>query len=200
MDVAPDYLQPYLAAGKRHGAGFAALLWASEQTQHARFNALARLCRFAGRSVLDVGCGRADLLTWLIRRQQRPHDYTGIEAVEALADAAEARALPDCTIVRADFVKEPQRLFVGADVVVLCGSLNTLDAGSFAQTLQRAFDATCEVLVFNFLCTPERAAARHLSWHPIEEVVRLAGTWTRQMRWVDDYLSGDCTMMLQKEL
>lgn len=195
----PPYLQPYLTAARRYHGGFGSLLWASEATQRIRFNALTRLYAFTDRSVLDAGCGRADLLAWLVQKRQPPHDYIGLEAVDALADAAEARHLPGCTILRADFVSEPARLFVGADAIVFCGSLNTLTPDQFEQTLTRAFDATAGTLLFNFLSSPERAAARHLSWYPIERVLQLARGLTNHVRWIDDYLAGDCTMSLRKE-
>src|SRR5688572_20626498 len=66
------YLEPYVRAAARHGEGFGSLLWASPQTQGARFDALMRLCEFGGRNVLDVGCGRADFLDHLIKREVRP--------------------------------------------------------------------------------------------------------------------------------
>ena len=68
------YLQPYLKAAERHGAGFGSLLWASPETQAARFGAIERLGRLHGKSVLDVGCGRADLLVYLLSRGVRPAD------------------------------------------------------------------------------------------------------------------------------
>ena len=60
--VGLPYLQPYLKAAERHGAGFGSLLWASPETQASRFDAVERLGRLHGKSILDVGCGRADLL------------------------------------------------------------------------------------------------------------------------------------------
>src|SRR5687767_15928369 len=87
----PSYLRPYRAAARAHGAGFGTLLWASPQTQAVRFDAICRLADLRGKSVLDVGCGRADLLEHLVARGIEPADYVGIEAVDELARAAEDR-------------------------------------------------------------------------------------------------------------
>src|SRR5439155_2288453 len=103
----------------------------SPQTHAARFDALTRLCDLDERSILDVGCGRADLLDFLLARGIRPDHYLGLEAVEALADSAEQKRRPRSMIVRADFVAEPARLFAAADVIVFSGSLNTLDPQVF---------------------------------------------------------------------
>src|SRR2546423_362515 len=104
---APDYLQPYLNATRRYGAGFGSLLWASPRTQAVRFQTLLRAVDVTDLTVLDVGCGRGDLLVYMLNRGIYPRSYIGLEAVEALAGAAEAKRLPNCRIVRGDFVHDP---------------------------------------------------------------------------------------------
>lgn len=194
-----SYLQPYHDAARVYGAGFGALLWASPQTQASRFEAIRRMADMSGRSVLDVGCGRADLLDYLLARGVRPADYIGIEAVNDLAAAAEAKRLPGATIVRADFVAEPIRLFVGADVVVFSGSLNTADDSVFYATLARAWDACAEALVFNFLCSPLLAGRDYLFWRRADDVLRFARGLAIDVKTADDYLPGDMTVRLRRE-
>src|SRR5438477_8265222 len=89
---APDYLAPYYDAARVQHAGFRSLLWASRETQAARFNAICRLANPRGKSLLDVGCGRADLSDYCIAHHIAPADYIGIEAVEPLAKMARAKA------------------------------------------------------------------------------------------------------------
>lgn len=198
--VAPsdDYLDPYRAAARRHGGGFGSLLWASTTTQAARFEAFVRLRSPKGLSVLDVGCGRADFLDFCLARDVAPADYVGIEAVPALADAAVAKRLPNVTIRRADFVQQPTSMFVAADVVIFSGSLNTLDPAQFRSTLQRAFDATAETLIFNYLCSPNLAASSYLYWHRAADVLSFARTLSAKVTHLDDYLEGDATVAITK--
>jgi len=47
-------------------------------------------------------------------------------------------------------VSHPQRLAVGADVVVFSGSLNTVEKEQFYLSLKQGFEAAGEVMVFNF--------------------------------------------------
>lgn len=195
----PTYLEPYVEAARRHGPGFGSLLWASPVTQAARFDAFMRLCDFHGKSILDAGCGRADFLDFLLNRGIVPDHYVGLEAVETLAAAAERKRHRNCTIVRADFVLEPARLLVGADIVVFSGSLNTLDVAPFSATVQSAFEAAGERLVFNFLSSASLAAARFLTWHHTTDVLRLARSLTPDVQSLEDYLVGDCTVALRKE-
>ena len=198
--VAEPYLLPYLRAADKNGAEFPSLLWASPDTQAARFDAIERLGHLHGKSVLDVGCGRADLLDFLLDRGVTPADYVGIEAVEDLAAAAEAkrRRFTDVRIVRADFVREPLRLFIAADVVVFSGSLNTLEDADFYTTLRRAFEACAEALVFNFLANAYLAGAPYLRWRRAADVVDFASKTSHEVHTLDDYLHGDFTVAVHK--
>jgi hypothetical protein len=197
-DPEPTYLEPYARAATQYGAGFRSLLWASPNTQRARFDALIRLVDLNGRTLLDVGCGRADLLDHLHAKDIRPAHYVGLEGVQTLADAAEAKGHANTMILSGDFVREPVRMFVGAEVVYFSGSLNTLDATTFYRTIRLAYEATAESLVFNFLCAPLLAGAPYLHWRPPNEVVAFARTLTNDVRQLDDYLDGDCTLALTK--
>jgi len=195
----PAYLKPYLAAARRYGAGFGSLLWASPRTQAARFDTLVRAATgraIRGHRVLDVGCGRADLLDHLRRRDVRPASYVGIEAVDELATAAEQKG---ATIVRGDFVRQPELLrAAGADVVLVSGALNTMDAESFYRCVTAAFEAAGNVLAFNFLAGPTLAAADHLTWHRPADVRAFAASLSHDVGFWDDYLPGDATVAVRK--
>jgi SAM-dependent methyltransferase len=197
-EIAPAYLQPYLTAARRHGENFASLLWASPETQAARFDAISRLCHIDGKSILDVGCGRADLLDFLLAHNIAPDHYTGLEAVEALANAAERKKSKNCLIVRADFVAEPARLLTAADVIVFSGSLNTLESHAFYSALRTAHAAAVEAVAFNFLCSPRLAGAAYLHWHRPDAVRQFAEELGGEVESLDDYLEGDCTICIRK--
>jgi len=194
----PGYLEPYLRASERFGGGFKSLLWASPKSQAARFDAAARLCPMQGRSVLDAGCGRADFLWQLLENQIVPSRYIGIEAVEALADFAEARGLANARIIRGDFVLDRSLFDQEAEVIVFSGSLNTLGREEFFRTLDLAWRAAKRYLVFNFLCSPRLSAGKHLTWYDRAEIIDFAANYTGKFAFADDYLDGDCTMMMEK--
>lgn len=191
----PEYLNPYLKAAKRFGGGFGSLLWASVETQEARFGAFVRAVPMAGASVLDVGCGRADLLDFLRRVGHAPSEYIGIEAVPDLADAA-ARA--GVTVLRKDFVADPRCLFTGSDVIVISGAINTAKDVAFYDTLRRAYDAAAKHLVFNFLCSSYLAGADHLYWREPETVMSFCRKFCPNVASWNDYLPGDMTIRLSK--
>jgi hypothetical protein len=194
----PAYLQPYLDAAERHGAKFESLLWANPSAQAARFAALARWCELAGRSVLDAGCGRADLLDYLLAQRITPAQYIGVEAVEALAQAAEMKKIPDTAILRGDFIDDPKLLDQHADVIIFSGSLNTLSPDDFYQALRLAWQYTKCELAFNFLCSPRLASGKHLTWHPIAGVQEFAYGLSGDIAVDDSYRKGDCTIVIRK--
>jgi hypothetical protein len=193
------YLSPYLRAVERYAGGFGSLLWASEKSQRQRFDALCRVQELNEKLLLDAGCGRADLLGYLLERLLRPAEYVGLEALDALADQAESRHYPRSRILRGDFVREPLKLFVGAEVIVFSGSLNTLLPDAFYATLRHAFEAAGEAVVFNFLCSPALAGQDYLVWHHGEKVLAFAQTLGGDVRTLCDYLPGDCTVAIMKQ-
>ena len=198
--MVPHYLEPYVKASRRHGGGFKSLLWSSPRTQRARFGALARAVKFDGSHLIDAGCGRADFLEYLLENGVRPGSYVGLEAVEALADAAEARGRPLARIVRGDFIRQPSLLQGPADFILFSGSLNTLSDDEFEATLSAAWAAAGTAIVFNFLSSPLLAGNRHLNWHAPADVARLAVQFSRNWQMFEDYLEGDCTMRIRKGL
>lgn len=197
--IPAPHLVPYVEAAARHGGGFRSLLWASPKTQRARFAAITRAVDFDGRIVLDAGCGRADLLGYLLKQRIRPAEYIGLEAVEELANAAGECRHDRARIVRGDFVREPLRLCMGAEAIVFSGSLNTLRDPEFYATLRHAFMATGEDLVFNFLSSSALAGKQYLFWRSTGDVERFGRMLTSRVDVYEDYLNGDCTIALRKE-
>jgi hypothetical protein len=194
----PSYLQPYINAAKRHGAGFGTLLWASPKTQAARFAALLRGVNVDGQKLLDVGCGRADFLEFIEKMGLQPTMYVGLEALEELAAAAEAKHLHNCSIIRGDFVRDPSLLDVGADILFFCGSLNTLDDQQFHRAITAGFAAAAHSLVFNFLSSPKLAASEYLYWRRMESVLTMTRRLSDNVRVWQDYLDGDATIAISK--
>jgi SAM-dependent methyltransferase len=184
---------------KRHGADFRALLWASRRTQELRFEALVKLADPSRLTVLDLGCGRADLYDFLAARGSKPRRYVGLEGVRELAEAAENKHLPDARVVVADFVREPRRMAVNADIIFCSGALNTIEGDGFYQTIRHAFAASNRALVFNFLSSSILAGVNYLHWHGERQVMRFARTLTPHVVKHDGYIEGDCTIAMWKE-
>jgi SAM-dependent methyltransferase len=194
----PFYLFPYQEARVNGAKGFDALLWSSREGQRVRFDAIARLCPLAGTRILDVGCGQADLLGFLLERGVAPSHYTGLEMIPASLRTARRRSYERCEIRKGDFVRQPEKLRVGADVVVFSGSLNTLSPQPFYSTLRAAWAAAGSWLVFNFLSSRSWCGEDWLYWYPREEVLAFCRGLGGEPRFDASYLDGDCTIALRK--
>jgi SAM-dependent methyltransferase len=194
----PSYLYPYHAA-REHGAkGFDALLWSSREGQRIRFAAIARICPLAGMRVLDVGCGQADLLGFLLEHGIVPAHYTGLEMIPASVRAARRRKYDRCEILKADFVRQPEKLRVAADVVIFSGSLNTLSRQEFYRTLRAAWSAAGSWLVFNFLSSQTWCGEDWLYWHHRNNVLAFCRSLGGEPRFDEGYLEGDCTVAVRR--
>ena len=192
-----DYLRPYLRATRHGRGGFNGLLWENPRAQALRFEVLAKACRMHRRSILDIGCGRADLLEFLLARGIRPSQYIGVEAVAALARAARRKKRPDCRILEADFTTDASA-WVEADVLVFSGSLNTFTSRRFFATLGRAHRVARSEMAFNFLASPCLAGADFLHWHRPHVVRAFAERLGGEVAAFDDYIEGDCTIRVRK--
>ncbi len=206
----PAYLEPYRKAVARLGAGFEALLWADRPSQAARFETIAAMTELQGRRVLDLGCGRGDLPLFLRERGIRPHAYVGVDALpEMVRESARACApLGWCRFVHADFAGDEALLpsLAGeADVVIFCGSLNTMPWLQACVCLERAWASMrTGRLVFNFLSSRAGGTSTGpglgpaLRFDPIEVLEWSLGR-TPRVAFRQDYLpQNDATITLSR--
>lgn len=197
-DPTPFYLLPYANARQQGARGIDALLWTGLEAQSVRFDAIVRNCPLAGLRLLDVGCGRADLLGYLLECGIVPAHYTGLEMIPATLRAARRKKYERCDVIAADFVRQPESLQVGADVVIFSGSLNTLTRPQFYRTLRAAWDAAGQSLVFNFLSSTYWCGEDWLNWHRRDTVLDFCSSLGGKASFDESYLEGDCTVAVRK--
>lgn len=164
MSEPRPYLDPYLKAAEEMGPGFEALLWHSPKAQRTRFRVIAQMARLSGRVIADIGCGNADLLLDLHRRARMPAKYIGVDGVPEMLGLAREQArkagIEPVELIQGDFVGDEgltRRLVEehSAEVLVFCGSLNTLNQDDAQAVLERAWSAVSRrpggTLIYNFL-------------------------------------------------
>ncbi|MEM7680733.1 MAG: class I SAM-dependent methyltransferase [Planctomycetota bacterium] len=212
MSVAPgvgsdgdDSLAPYRQAVAEGAEGFDATLWASPATQRLRFEVFAGMLDLCGKHVLDAGCGPGDLAEYLAESGCAHTQYTGVDGLEASIEAARARGVPRSRFVLADFVVDPEVLSAqGAQVVVISGTLNTMDPAEALRVLEAAWAGAGEGLAFNFLsdravdpAPTQLAPARRL---PTLDLLQWALGKTPHVRFRHDYFAGghDATISMRR--
>ena len=193
----PDtaYLDPYREAVKKFGASFESTLWNSRQKQRGRFEVIASMADLHGRVIVDAGAGIGDLAQYLHDEGVEYGRYIGLEGVPEMVAKGNERGLPEFEMVEADFAGDPKVYEKHRpDVIVFSGSLNTFDEEAARAVLDRAWDATSETLIFNFLSArnhvknpPDPSPARRFD--PIA-MVDWALKRTPNVRFRQDYFKG----------
>jgi SAM-dependent methyltransferase len=181
---------------RTYGAGGPqALGWNSAAGQHARFEVLTRIGDLAQRSVLDAGCGYADLYPYL--RQRYPDvRYLGIEQVPELLEVAQAR-YPEAegiTLRRGDFLCE---VLPPTDYVLVSGALNyrQQDPKFIYQAIEKLFSSCQLGLGFNLLSW-EPAGGGPLAAYDPATILAFCHQLAPRAELVEGYWEGDFTVFV----
>lgn len=185
----------------RLGAQPRALDWGSRASQWTRFKVLTQIDDLAGSSVLDVGCGVADLYDYL-RSRDVPIDYTGYDMAPAMVAAARRR-LPNVDIQMRDIVTEevPEPQF---DFVVASGLFSlrrTQPYDYVAATVHRMYTLCRRGIAMNSLSSRSDGRTtiedgRFLA--APERVLNICFEVTPKVTLRHDYLPHDFTVYLYK--
>lgn len=136
-----------------HGADSPyALGWRNEHDQQVRFDTLSQIADLNGKSVLDAGCGYADLYPYLKERFPNMGPYCGVEQIPELVNEAIKRYgdLPDTSFLPRSFLHGDLPV---KDYVFASGSLNYGSAkpGFIFEAIARLYNACLLGLAFNLL-------------------------------------------------
>ncbi len=176
-----------------------ALYWSSREIQELRFQVLAEIGIRSGDSVLDVGCGFADLYGWL-GSQGLKVDYTGVDISPHLIEVAKAKnpqielhvgELPDAGFADESF-----------DWVLLSGALNEpyQDQGRYARKIiALMYRISRKGTAFNLL-NSKVVKAHDLQSFDTGEILRYCQGICPDSRLRTDYLDNDFTIYMYKEV
>ena len=135
-----------------HGAETSlALGWLTDHDQQIRFKTLSGIADLNNKTVLDAGCGYADLFSFLSTDNTLAH-YYGIEQIPELITEAERRHahLRNVSLLPGNFMMAhlPE-----ADYVFASGSLNygSSDAGYIFKAITHLYEHCRLGLAFNLL-------------------------------------------------
>lgn len=159
--MSEPYLKPYRDHVDAHGAGFAATLWASRESQRRRFAAMTQSVFFAGKRVLDAGCSRGDFAEYMIEKGVDFEQYIGIDGVDEVIDHAQRANIPRSEFHVGDLVANAKLFTIGdPQIITISGTLNTMTDDQVDTLLSSAWNGARETLMFNFLsdrCGPGAA-------------------------------------------
>jgi len=123
-------------------------VWRDEQEKH--FAVLANRFDFHGKKVLDVGCGQGDFARYLEKTGVVPARLRGIDGIPEFVESAQQTAPPWAEYVLGDFVADPSVLGSEWDVVILSGSLTTLEPAEQLRVLANCWSVSHQGMAFSF--------------------------------------------------
>ena len=160
------YVHRYEQAYNKHGYSPQGLCSSNVDRSDLRYSVLTQPVLASGGSVLDVGCGFADLFQYLKNKGWKGR-YTGIDIVPSLLKEAAAKH-PDARLVQGDGSRGLAEL--GAhDFVISCGAMNLKlpnggNENHIASFMREMFDVAQIGVVIDFMST--HVDFRHPdAWH-----------------------------------
>ena len=197
------YVARYEGRLAEHGHSPRTLGWGGLGREAVRFEVMREAVEAAGaESVLDVGCGFADLHDHL-RAHGYAGAYHGIDIVPGLLAQARSRD-PALDLAEADVVDyQPgeEKLF---DAVVASGVFNARLAGEpntehISRSVRRMFDLSRRVVCVDFMTTA--VDFQHPDgWHTDPAwAVGLAQTLSRRFRLRNDYMPFEFALIIYRD-
>jgi SAM-dependent methyltransferase len=182
----------------RFGVQPRALDWGSRASQETRFDVLVQIDDLSGCSVLDVGCGLADLFAFL-RSRKIPASYTGYDIAPAVLESARAR-FPDAELRLADLMAQeiasPQFDFVFAS-----GIFHLRPAGSYSYLeamARRMYEGCRRGAAFNTLSAKSPKTDSHKFLAEPAKVLEICLNIAPKVVLRHDYMAHDFTVYLYK--
>ena len=182
------------------------LHWRDAATQELRFVKLFECLKPRAKpvSVLDVGCGCADLNGFLGKRGVN-FLYTGVDLVEEMLEYARRR-YPDVELVNSDFVEEFDSLGTSFDWVVSSGVFNYQGGASnrewrefFFASIRKMYALANEAIAFNFLVDSISYRSSSLAYFSVGEVVNYCrDNFSRHVSVAHDYPLYECTVTVYR--
>lgn len=184
---------------ERHGAGTTrALGWRKIEGQSARFDILCQIGDLSGHSVLDAGCGHADLFAFLKKRFSSV-TYYGCEQIPELLQVATQRYKRESNValLQGDFFDIAMPV---TDFVLASGSLTYRHSDdNFVYNAIETLYAKCRIaLGFNLLSGGVEPNTLLRAYHP-DEVLNFCRTLSKRVQIQVGYWPDDFTVFVYKE-
>ena len=184
---------------ERYGAGTTrALGWRKIEGQWMRFDKLSQIGDLSGHSVLDAGCGHADLFPFLKKRFSSV-TYYGCEQIPELLQVAAQRYKREDNVVllQGDFLDKAMPV---TDFVLASGSLSYRHSDdNFVYNAIEALFAKCRIaLGFNLLSGGVEPNTLLTAYHP-DDILNFCRTLSKTVQIQVGYWPDDFTVFVYKE-
>lgn len=177
--------------------------WGSRESQWLRFKVLSEISDLSNTSVLDLGCGIGDLITFFDEEKIQLKSYQGIDITAPFIDTARDRFRDRKSVSFEVKSFEALDLSNQFDYVLLSGALNLRfgDNLSFAkETLRKMYAISRRGVAINFLTKyVDFENPKDFHYSP-EEMFTFARTLTTKVTLRHDYPLYEFTLYLYKDI
>ena len=180
----------YYNAYKKYGISAKGLKWSSSQRQFKRFEILLDFIKddISQISILDIGCGYGDLITYIEQSMLFPKTYTGIDCEDFILEITKKR-FPKSNFLKKNLLKDE---LPKADYYICSGALNILDEDNFLAAIELCYKQSNKGFIFNSLT---ESFVHSLT---IFDVYLFCQNLSKQVILKDNYLNNDYTIFMKK--
>ncbi|WP_024955467.1 class I SAM-dependent methyltransferase [Sulfurospirillum arcachonense] len=187
----------YLNAYEKYGISARGLNWNSDASQKIRFEVITYFIQneLSSCSVVDAGCGFADLYLFWEEKGLRPKSYIGIDSVQNSINISKKRLkkFPSCSFTCRDILKDELYL---ADWYIASGSLNVLSDFDTWLFLEKILSYSKKGIIFNILKGEKKSET--FNYQNRENIIQFAKEKDLKIRVIEDYLKNDMSIEIRK--
>lgn len=175
--------------------------WESREAQISRFSVIVEEIDVHGKSLLDVGCGLADLYAFF-NEMGFSVRYEGVDISQRMIDFSKKR-FPDVCFSCVDIFSGDKKYSDSSFDIVFSSGIFNLDLGNNMQFLECALAEFCRIssryVVFNLLSEKSTDKENRYFYYRQRDVEKLIGNiGFSSARIVEDYLLNDLTVICEK--
>lgn len=180
----------YSYSYEKYGVSPKGVHWHSKERQFKRFEVLIDFIKddIETSSILDIGSGYGELITYFQENNIYPKLYTGIDCEDFMIDVCKKR-FPNSKFIKKDILSDT---LPEADYYICSGALNILTKNEFLESIERCFNQSEKGFVFNFLTD---AFIHGLTSF---DVYMFCQNLTKDIDIRNDYLENDYTVFMKK--
>ncbi|MFX1314072.1 MAG: methyltransferase domain-containing protein [Promethearchaeota archaeon] len=166
--------------------------WGCKEDQLERFQVIFNHVDLEGKTVMDIGCGFADLYLFLTEKGVKLN-YIGVDIVPDFINYCKDK-FPNQKFFNKNIMYQTNEL-PKADIVISLGTLNfklenNLNFEYSKFFIKEAFELTKELLIVDFLSeyrTPDYPKEDFVFYHQPEEVIKFAMKLTNNISIIHNY-------------
>ena len=178
----------YLRALEKYGTSAQGVNWTSRQTQDIRFKIFFNFLPKNIHSLVDAGCGFADLYTYMQKEDILPKKYTGIDSIAAMCTIAKENTKQN--ILHRDITRDE---LPSSEYYVCSGAMNILNPYETHLFIRNCFQACTHGFVFNILCGDKQSTTyNYLTKERIHAIAQSLNVTRVQLQ--ENYLENDITV------